>query len=90
MPQVVTVKVHNGRGRRVRLWIPLLPVLVVLSPLVLLVLIGSVVACLANRIPPGRALETGWRVLCATRGTQVRFEQGRTAVLITPTLVYSN
>ncbi|MDT5027598.1 MAG: hypothetical protein QOE61_4024 [Micromonosporaceae bacterium] len=82
MPQVVTIRVHRGRRRRVRLWIPLLPVFLVLSPLLALVLVVFVVACLVVRIDPVRALHTGWRLLCSLSGTRIEIEQGRTAVLV--------
>lgn len=82
IPQVVTVRVHSGRGRRVRLWIPLLPVFVVLSPLVALVLVVLVVACVVHRIDPVRALYAGWRLLWSLSGTRIEIEQGGTAVLV--------
>jgi hypothetical protein len=82
MPQVVSVRVRNGRGRRVRLWIPLLPVLLILSPVVLLVLALSALACLVWRINPVRALYAGWRLLCALSGTRIEIEQSGTAVLV--------
>ena len=82
MPQVVTVRVHSGHGRPVRLWIPVLPVLVLLSPLLLLVLVGSAVACLATRTDPVRASHAGWWLLSSLSGTRIEIEQGRTAVLV--------
>ncbi|MFD2765401.1 hypothetical protein [Micromonospora eburnea] len=84
MPQVVSVRVRNGRGRRVRLWIPILPVLLVLSPVLLLALAVAVaaVACLVWRINPVRALDAGWGLLCALRGTRIEIEHSRTAVLV--------
>ncbi|SBT43841.1 hypothetical protein [Micromonospora narathiwatensis] len=82
MPQVVSVRVRNERGRRVRLWIPVLPVLLLLSPVLLLVLASAAIACLLWRINPIRALYASWRLLCALRGTRIEIEQNRTAVLV--------
>jgi hypothetical protein len=53
MPQVIRVRVHSGHGRRIRLWIPVVPVLIVLSPLLLLVALVVAVASLAYRVNPG-------------------------------------
>lgn len=81
MPQVVDVRVQT-KSRRFRLWIPLLPVLLLLSPLVLLFLVVLVVACLATRVNPLRALWTGWRLLWSLGGTRIEIEHGRTAALV--------
>ncbi len=82
MPQVVSVRVRNTRGRRIRLWIPTIPVLLILSPLLLLGLAVGAVACLVWRINPARALHASWRLLCALRGTRVEIAQHPTSVLI--------
>jgi hypothetical protein len=82
IPQLVTVKVHNGRGRRIRLFIPLIPVLLVLSPLLILLMLAVAVACLAYRINVVRALRVGWQVLWSLRGTRIEVKQGGTAVLV--------
>ncbi|MFJ8579933.1 hypothetical protein [Micromonospora sp. NPDC093277] len=82
MPQLVSVRVSNGRGRRVRLWIPILPVLLILSPVLLLALVAAAVACLIWRVNLVRALGAGWGLLCALRGTRIEIEQSRTAVLV--------
>jgi hypothetical protein len=82
MPQVVSVRVRSERGRRLRLWAPVLPTLLVLTPLVLLALVASAVACLVNRINPIRMFYLAWRLLWALGGTRIEIEQGRTAVLV--------
>jgi hypothetical protein len=82
MPQVVTVRARRRRGRRIRLWIPVVPVFLVLSPLVPLVLVGLAVACVANQINPVRAFTAGGRLLWSLSGTRIEIEQGRSAVLI--------
>jgi len=82
MPQVITVRVSRPHRRTIRLWIPLVPILLVLLPVLVVATLVATVACLAYRINPIRALGTGWRLLCATRGTRINVEQGRTAVLV--------
>ena len=82
MPQVVSIKVHKGRNRQLRLWIPVAPVILVLMPLLLLVLAALVIACLINGIKPTRALAASWRLLSSLRGTRIEIQHGRTAVLV--------
>ena len=81
-PQVTTVPVHSGRDRRVRLWIPLLPIYLVLSPLLVLLTLVLLVACVVYRVNPFRALGAGAHLLWALRGFQVQIKQGRTEVLV--------
>lgn len=83
MPQIVTVRVHSRRGRRIRLWIPVLAVLLLLSPLLLLGAIALFIGCLVVRVRPIRALFTLGRLLFSLSGTRIEFEQGHTAVLVT-------
>ncbi|WP_406069406.1 hypothetical protein [Micromonospora sp. NBC_01638] len=77
MPQLVTVRVARPTGRAVRLWVPVLPVV-----LLILAALGAVVACLVYRIEVMRAFGTGWRLLCAMPGTRVDVREGRTGVLV--------
>jgi hypothetical protein len=83
MPQLVTVKVQRRAGRPVRLWIPLLPIVLVFSPLLILGVLVGVVACVIYRINPVRALAGMWRLLSALPGARFDIEQARTAVLVT-------
>jgi len=83
MPQLVTVRVDSPRGRRIRIWVPVLPVVLVLLPVLVLAVLVAAVACLVHRVSVARALGTGWRTLAALPGTRVDIEQGRTAVLVT-------
>jgi hypothetical protein len=76
------VGVHSRQRQRIRLWIPVLPVAVLLSPLVLLLAIALAVVCLANRIDPIRALRAGWDVVRSLPGTRIQIEQGGTAVQV--------
>ena len=82
MPQVVTVHVHHGQKRSIRLWIPLLPVFVVLSPLLLVAAFILVVTCVVYRISPGPAFGAIWHLLSALRGFNLEVQQGRHGVLV--------
>ena len=82
MPQLLTVRVKRPDGRPIRIWVPVLPVLLVFSPVVVLAVLVAAMACLVYRVSAVRALGTGWRIVSALPGTQVDVEQGRTAVLV--------
>jgi hypothetical protein len=82
MPQLLTVRVTRPTGRPVRIWVPILPVVLVFSPVLVLAVLVAVVACLVYRVSAMRALGTGWRIVSASPGTRVDLEQGRTAVLV--------
>ena len=82
MPQLLTVRVKRRDGRRIRIWVPVLPVVLVFSPIVVLAVLVAAVACLVYRVSVVRALGTGWRIVSALPGTQFDVEQGRTAVLV--------
>jgi hypothetical protein len=82
IPQLVTVRGRRPDGRRLRWYVPVLPVLLVLSPLLLLAVLAGLVACVAIRVSPVGALRGVGRLLWALPGTRFEFEQGRTAVLV--------
>ena len=82
MPSLVTVRYRRGNGRRVRLFVPVLPALLVLSPLVLLVMLGGMAACVVFRVSPVGALRGLAQLLGALPGTRIEVSQGSTAVLI--------
>ena len=83
MPQLLTVRVKRPDGRPIRIWVPVLPVLLVFSPVVVLAVLVAAVACIVYRVSMVRAFGTGWRIVSALPGTRVDVEQGRTAVLVT-------
>ncbi|MER6146130.1 hypothetical protein ABT174_40045 [Streptomyces sparsogenes] len=82
IPQLVTVRVRRSHGRRVRLCVPVVPVALALSPLLLLAVLGGWIACLVCHISPVGALRGAARVLWALPGTRFEMEQGRAAVLV--------
>jgi hypothetical protein len=79
IPLLAKVRMVTDRGRRIRLWIPFLPLLVLLSPLLVP---AAVIACLWYRVPVGRALLTGVQVLAALNGTRVAIDEGRTVFYV--------
>jgi len=82
IPQLVTVRRHGPGGRWLRLYVPVLPVLLVLSPLLLLAVLAGLVACLATGVSPVGALRGTRQLLRALPGTRIEIEEGRTAVLV--------
>ncbi|WP_027341124.1 hypothetical protein [Hamadaea tsunoensis] len=83
MPQLLTVRVNRSRGRRpIRIWVPVLPVALILSPLLILAVGVVAVACAVYRISVLRALGTSWRILSALPGTRLDVATGNTAFLV--------
>jgi hypothetical protein len=82
IPHLVTVRHRRPDGRWLRLYVPVLPVLLVLSPLLLLAVLAGLVACLVYRISPVGALRGTGRLLWALPGTRIEIEDGRMAVLV--------
>ena len=82
MPQLVTLRVKPPNRRAIRVFVPVLPVLLVLAPVMVLAIAIAAVACLVYRIGVPRALGTGWRIVSALPGTRLDVEHGRTAVLV--------
>ena len=82
IPHLVTVRRRRPDGRWLRLYVPVLPVVLVLSPLLLLAVLAGLVACLATRVSPVGALRGIGQLLWALPGTRFEIEQGRTAVLV--------
>lgn len=83
MPQLLTVRIKRPDGGPIRIWVPVLPVVLVFSPVLVLAVLVAAVACLMYRISMVRALGTCWRIVAALPGTRIDVEQGRTAVLVT-------
>lgn len=82
IPQLVTVRVRRPRHRTIRLWIPVLLVAIVLSPLLLLALIGGVIACLIFDMKVLPTVVGVGRLIASLSGTRFDLEYGRTAVLV--------
>jgi hypothetical protein len=82
IPNLVTVRHRRPDGRWLRLYVPVLPVVLVLSPLLLLAVLVGLVACLATRVSPVGALRGTGQLLWALPGTRIEIEQGRTVLLV--------
>lgn len=76
MPLVIVVHYQRPRGRWFGVWIPVLPVLLILSPLLLLGILVGVGAALYLNVRPGAALAGIGLVLWALRGTQIAINNG--------------
>jgi hypothetical protein len=77
IPQLVTV-----RGRRRRYVLPVVPIALLLSPLLLLGVLGGLIACRIYRISMLGALRTAGRLVWALPGARFEIDDGRTAVLV--------
>ncbi|MFI6763621.1 hypothetical protein ACIBF5_31305 [Micromonospora sp. NPDC050417] len=82
IPQLVTARYRRPDGRWRRFYVPVLPVVLVLSPLLLLAALGGLVACLVFRVSPVGALRGFGRLLWALPGSRFELEDGRMAVLV--------
>jgi hypothetical protein len=82
MPQLLTVRVKRPEGRGIRIWVPVLPAALVLSPFLILAALGVTVACLVYRVRVMQAFGAGWRLFCALPGTRLDVREGSTAVLV--------
>ena len=82
IPSLVTVRYRRHDGRWLRLYVPVLPVLLVLSPLLLLAVLAGLVACLITGISPAGALRGTGQLLRALPGTRIEIHDGQTAVLL--------
>jgi hypothetical protein len=82
MPQLIRISVRRRQRRAFRLWVPLLPLLLVLSPVLVMVLVVGTVACAAYRINPVRALVAGWRLVCGLPGTRIDIDHPDAAVVV--------
>ena len=81
-PNIAVVHIETPHWRCIPLWIPLfllwIPALL-LSPLILLVVIGL---SIAGRINPWKAIAVFWNILCSLPGTHVRVATDDAKVLV--------
>jgi hypothetical protein len=82
IPQLVTVRYRRPGDRWLRLYVPVLPVVLVLSPLLLLAVLAGLVACLATGVSPAGALCGTGQLLWALPGTLIEVDDGQTTLLI--------
>ena len=82
IPLLVTVGYRPVGRRWRRLYIPVPLVLLVLSPLLLLAVIGGLVACRIFDVSPGGALRGAGQLLWALPGTRVEIADGQMDLLL--------
>ena len=82
IPQLVTVRYRPPSGRGLRLYVPVVPVALLLSPLLLLAVIAGLFVGRAFGVSPVGALRGAWHLLWALPGTRIDMEDGQTALLI--------
>jgi hypothetical protein len=82
IPQLVTARYRRSNGRWLRVYLPVVPAALTLSPLLLLAVLGGLVACLIFRVSPVGALCGMGRVLWALPGTRLEIDDGQMAVLV--------
>jgi hypothetical protein len=82
IPQLVTLRYHSTGSRGLRLYVPVVPVVLVLSPLLLLAVLGGLVACPFFQVSPVGALRGTARLLWALPGTRIDIDDGQTNLLI--------
>ena len=82
IPTLAIVQVENPHRRGFHCWVPLimlwLPV-AILSPLILLLVL---VACLAGRVNPWRAVSSFWGILWSLPGTHVHVRSQENQVMV--------
>lgn len=78
IPMLITVEYRRAGGRRRRIHVPVLLVVLVLSPLLPLALIAATIACVVFRVNTIGALRATGRVLWSLPGTRIEVEDGRT------------
>jgi hypothetical protein len=82
IPQLVAVRTRRRGGRSWRVYLPVVPVAMLLSPILLLAVLGGLIACLIFEVNALGALRSVARLVWALPGSQFEIEQGRTAVLV--------
>ena len=82
IPQLVTMRYRRPGGRWLRLYVPVLPVALVLSPLLLLAVLAGLVACRLTGVSPVGALRGTGQLLWALPGTRFELDDGQTAFLV--------
>ena len=82
IPQLVTVRYRRSDGRWRRLYIPVLPVLLVLAPLLVLAVLAGLIVGRVYGVSPMGALRGAGRLLWTLPGARFEIEESQTAFLI--------
>ena len=82
MPQLVTLRYREPGHRGLRLYVPVLPVVLLLSPLLLLIVLAGLAVCPFFQVSPLGALRGTGRLMWALPGTRIDIDDGQTILLI--------
>lgn len=82
IPLLVTMRYRRRSGRWLRLYVPVLPVVLVLSPLLVLAVLAGLVTGRVFGVSPVGALRAAGQLLWALPGTRVELDDGQTAFLV--------
>ena len=82
IPLIAIVQVHPHPGRRIRLWLPLFLVWLLLVVLGLVLSPLILIACLIARLNPFTAIWSLIRVFVAMSGTDIEVESAEANVLV--------
>jgi hypothetical protein len=82
IPQLVTVGYREPGHRGLRLYIPVLPVVLLLSPLLLLAVLAGLAVCPFFQVRPLGALRGVGRLMWSLPGTRIDIDDGQTVLLI--------
>ena len=82
IPCWAVVNIEPEHGRRLRLWLPLILLWIVLAPLAVLLIPVVAVGALVVRLNPVKTLGGFWRVFCALSGVRVEVKSRHAAVFI--------
>ena len=74
IPFVAVVSLRNQESRTFRLWIPLVLIWLLLLPLAILLSPVILVACLVCRVHPLRAMAVAWQIVSALNDTEFEVE----------------
>jgi len=82
MPQLVTMRYRRPDGRWRRLFVPVLPVVLLLSPLLVVAVVAGLIVGRVYGVRPLGALRGAGRVLWALPGARLEIEDSQTAFRI--------
>jgi hypothetical protein len=75
IPVLLVLRIRWGRGRTLRLWLPLILLWVLLLPIALPVLIVLCLVPLAHGRHPLRVPVAGWQILRGLRGLVIEIDE---------------
>jgi hypothetical protein len=82
IPQLVTVRYRRPNGHWRRLWVPVVPVALVLSPVLLLAVVCGLIVARVYGVSPLGALRGTGRLLWALPGARFEIEDSQTALRV--------